>query len=96
MEAGRKLHLLQDEISRDGYYDILQNREATAQTDLDLALNNMEEEFWKVKARIQSNVVGDRNTKFFHTYARSRIRRKTNIMSSININDLIVTNNNIM
>lgn len=52
----------------------------------------MEEEFWREKSRIKWQVNGDRNSRFFQTYAK--IIRKTNIISSLVIDNEVVTHQN--
>ncbi|XP_058760550.1 uncharacterized protein LOC131633894 [Vicia villosa] len=89
--AEAHLQNIQLEIANSGYTDDLKEKETKAQYDMEAALN-IEEEFWKEKARIKWQSDGDRNTKFFHTYAN--IKRKTNLISSLRINDSIVTDKN--
>ncbi|XP_058783255.1 uncharacterized protein LOC131657925 [Vicia villosa] len=89
--AEAHLQNIQMEIANSGYTDDLKEKETKAQYDMEAALN-IEEEFWKEKARIKWQSDGDRNTKFFHTYAN--IKRKTNLISSLRINDSIVTDKN--
>lgn len=37
---------------------------------------NLEEVFWKEKVRLNWNLLGVRNTKFFHTYAKIKNKSK--------------------
>lgn len=78
---------LQKEIDFNGFNEVLQVGEIKAHHDLERALI-LEEEFWKEKASINWHSCGDGNTKLFHTYAK--IRRKTNFISSLNIDDVVV------
>lgn len=66
-EAEKQLQDILQEISSSGYNDNLEKKETKAQYDMEVALN-IEEEFWKEKARIKWHTDGDRNTKFFHCY----------------------------
>ncbi|XP_058768954.1 uncharacterized protein LOC131642755, partial [Vicia villosa] len=54
----------------------------------------MEEYFWREKSRVKWHSQGDRNTKFFHTYAR--IRRKTNTINSLVIDDSVISNQSLL
>lgn len=74
---------IQKDIATLGYTDSRQELEVKAQHDLDLALR-IEEEFWKEKSKLNWHLQGDRNTKFFHTFAK--IKRKNNLISSLNVN----------
>ncbi|XP_058761335.1 uncharacterized protein LOC131634725 [Vicia villosa] len=71
----------------------LQVAEAGAQHELEKALI-LEEEFWKEKANIKWHCEGDRSNKFFHTYAK--IRRKNSLIASLNVNDTVTTDQNII
>lgn len=58
----------------------------------------MEEELWRDKSIINWHLQGDRNTNFFHTYAK--IKRKTKMIYSLIIddkleNDSVILENNI-
>ncbi|PNY04330.1 serine/threonine-protein phosphatase 6 regulatory [Trifolium pratense] len=64
-KAKDKVNEIQHDISTNGHSDLLMNQEKQAQVDLELALN-IEEAFWKEKAKIKWSLEGDRNTKFFH------------------------------
>ncbi|XP_058749874.1 uncharacterized protein LOC131622872 [Vicia villosa] len=86
--AEKDLKDVQTNIALQGYTDSLQDLETKAQHAMESALN-MEEDFWKEKSKINRTLHGDRNTKFYHTYAK--IRRKTNLISSLVINDTVVT-----
>ncbi|XP_058784648.1 uncharacterized protein LOC131659478 [Vicia villosa] len=88
LEAETKLKIIQEEINSLGYSDNRQSAEAKAQYELEKALM-FEEEFWKEKASIKWHTDGDRNTQFFHTFAK--IRRKKNLVSSLNLNDSVIT-----
>lgn len=87
-EAEIKLKDIHDLIGKSGYNETLQDSECKAQFELEKALN-IEEDLWREKSRIKWHTLGDRNTRFSHTYAK--IRRKTNVISSLVINDKIVT-----
>lgn len=63
-------------------------KEVKAQYEMEKALS-FEEELWKEKVNIKWYTEGDRNTNFFHTYVK--IRRKNNLISSLNINDVVTT-----
>lgn len=80
---------VQNEINSLGYNDSLQDRELKAKHDLDVALN-LKDEYWKENTKLKWNLASDRNTKFFHTNARTR--RKTNLISTLYIDGLVVTN----
>lgn len=84
---------IQSDIESLGNNDLLQDRELKAQNDLEVVLN-LDEEFCKVKTKLNWQIFGDRNTEFFHTYAR--IKRKTNSISFLNINNNVVTNKRIL
>ncbi|XP_058755288.1 uncharacterized protein LOC131628465 [Vicia villosa] len=86
--AGGNLKAVQKEVEDYGYNDILHEKEIKAQNDLDIALN-MEEELWKEKSRLNWQLHGDRNTKYFHTYAK--IKRKTKLITSLLIEGKIET-----
>ncbi|XP_058746815.1 uncharacterized protein LOC131619766 [Vicia villosa] len=92
-EADKALKEIQQQISIGGYNDSLQLQEAKAQNELERALI-IEEEYWREKAHIKWHVEGDRNTKFFHTYAK--IRRKQNLISSLKINDVVTIDNHVI
>ncbi|XP_058755939.1 uncharacterized protein LOC131629160 [Vicia villosa] len=83
---------IQHTISVSGYTQCLQVREAKDQHELEKAL--ILEEFDKEKANMKWHTDGDRNTRFFHTYAR--IKRKNNMISSLNFNDVVTTDHNII
>ncbi|XP_045810732.1 uncharacterized protein LOC123905142 [Trifolium pratense] len=68
-KAKDKVNEIQHDISTNGHSDLLMNQEKQAQVDLELALN-IEEAFWKEKAKIKWSLEGDRNTKFFHRVAK--------------------------
>ncbi|XP_058746611.1 uncharacterized protein LOC131619539 [Vicia villosa] len=82
-QAESNIKNIQLEIEDHGYSDILLEKEIKAQHDLNLALN-IEEELWKEKSKLNWHLHGDRNTKFYHTYAT--IKRKNNLISCLNIN----------
>ncbi|XP_058781014.1 uncharacterized protein LOC131655124 [Vicia villosa] len=86
--AAEHLKDIQKTIEDYGYTDTLHDKEIKAQHDLDLALN-MEEELWKEKSRINWHIHGDRNTRYFHTYAK--IKRKTKLISSLLVDGNIET-----
>lgn len=86
MNVEVKLKDIQNSISLSGYTDILQVEEARAQHNFENALI-IEEAYWLEKANIKWNCEGERNINFFHTYAK--VRRKQNIITSLNINDTI-------
>ncbi|XP_058734177.1 uncharacterized protein LOC131605902 [Vicia villosa] len=88
-----KLMNIQDDISKLGYSDSLQDDEIMAQHELEQALN-IEEDFWREKSRVNWQVHGDRNTRFFHTYAK--IRRRTSLINSLLINNQVVSDQNIL
>ncbi|XP_058763566.1 uncharacterized protein LOC131637017 [Vicia villosa] len=83
------LNDIQQQIQSLGYSDNLQVLEAKAQHEFEKALN-MEEELWREKARIKWHLQGDRNTNYFHTYAK--IKRKTKMIYSLLIDGKIETN----
>ncbi|XP_058751049.1 uncharacterized protein LOC131624079 [Vicia villosa] len=87
-KAEQNLKEIPSSISLQGYIDSLYEVKAKAQHDLETALN-MVEEYWKEKAKINWTLHGDRNTKLYHTYAK--IRRKINLISSLVIDDNVVT-----
>src|SRR4051812_32535592 len=87
-DSERALKVIQDDIAINGYSDSRQEEEKNAQYNHEVALN-MEEDFWREKSRIKWHSQGDRNTVFFHTYAR--IRRKTNLINSLIIDDSVVS-----
>ncbi|XP_058783572.1 uncharacterized protein LOC131658278 [Vicia villosa] len=89
--AENELANVQEDIIKNGNSDSLQDKEAKAQHDMEVALN-MEEDFWREKSRVNWQIHGDRNTKFFHTYAK--IRRKTSLISSLVIDNDVITNQN--
>lgn len=66
----------------------MQDSEFKAQTELVRALN-MEEDLWRENSRIKWHIHGDRNTNFFHTYAK--IRRNTSLIFALVIDNDIVT-----
>ncbi|XP_058727131.1 uncharacterized protein LOC131598562 [Vicia villosa] len=88
--AESDLRKIQDDIGNFGYTDLLHELEKDAQGKLESALNT-EEDFWKEKSRINWQVHGDRNTKFFHTYAK--IRRRTSLINSLVIDNQVINDN---
>ncbi|XP_058742694.1 uncharacterized protein LOC131615239 [Vicia villosa] len=91
--AENSLNDIQQNISISGYSERLQIDEVKAQHELEKALC-MEEAFWKEKANLNWHIDGDRNTKFFHTYAK--IKRKNNLISSLIVDDSVTTDHNII
>lgn len=87
-EAEKNLADLQNHINLAGHSDDLMIQEKNAQCQLDDALNK-QEVFWKEKARLNWHVNGDRNTKFFHRI--SKIKNKTKLISSLRIEEDIIT-----
>ncbi|KAI5443998.1 hypothetical protein KIW84_012577, partial [Lathyrus oleraceus] len=88
LQAKKSLSDIQLEIASVGQFDALQVLQKKAQADMDSTLN-IEEYFWKEKARLNCNLLGDRKSKFFHIYAQ--IRKKTKLISSLYINNIVVT-----
>lgn len=69
---------------------MLQVQEKYAQSELEMALN-LQESFWKEKAKVNWFKHGDRNTAYFHKIAR--IRQVSNHMSSLIKGDQILNSN---
>ncbi|XP_058756625.1 uncharacterized protein LOC131629842 [Vicia villosa] len=92
-EAETILKEIQADISSHGYDELRHANEIKAQNDLEMALN-VEEEFWKEKTRLNWLVDGDRNTRFFHQYAK--IRRKIKVISALRIREDLITDNDIL
>jgi hypothetical protein len=86
--AVKKLDSIQEEINVRGCLDELFDQEKQANIDLENALN-MEELYWRDKARTKWHCDGDRNTAYFHRIAK--IKQTTKKISSLRINDNIVT-----
>jgi len=83
----KALQAVQDRIQLDGHSDALMCEEKKCQSILNEALLK-QETFWQEKAKIRWHVNGDRNTTYFHRL--TKIKNKTKIISSINIDDEIV------
>ncbi|XP_019423031.1 PREDICTED: uncharacterized protein LOC109332502 [Lupinus angustifolius] len=82
------LETIQNEINLDSDNDDLLAQENLAQKQLLNALN-LEEIFWKDKARVNWHTHGDRNTSYFHKL--TRIREATKAISMIRHDDNIIT-----
>jgi len=67
-------------IDTNGANDSLINLQKHAQIKYDEALN-MQEVFWKEKARVQWHTDGDRNTSYFHRLAK--IKNTNKLITSI-------------
>ncbi|XP_058751102.1 uncharacterized protein LOC131624142 [Vicia villosa] len=93
VKAEKALNDIQRNIGLSGYNDWLEVEEAKAQHDLEKALI-LEEAFWKEKENIKWHFEGDKNTKFFHTYAK--IKKKNNIIASLNVNDTVTTDSKVI
>ncbi|GAU40165.1 hypothetical protein TSUD_292700 [Trifolium subterraneum] len=79
--ASAKVDSLQQDIDTFGPTDELINQEKTARINFENVLN-MEEIFWKEKAKVQWHCEGDRNTAYFHRLAK--IRTTTSLITSLN------------
>ncbi|KAF1872494.1 hypothetical protein Lal_00016795 [Lupinus albus] len=71
---------IQEDITLRGQVEELLNQEQLAQSELLLALD-VEEKFWKEKARISWHSNGDRNTSFFHKL--TKVRQATRALASL-------------
>lgn len=83
-----KLDQIQYSINIAGGTDDLLNQEKLAKIELERALN-IEEEFWKEKARINWHCDGDRNTAFFHRTAK--IKQAFKKITSLRIENTVIT-----
>jgi len=72
------------QIDSTGSPSTLLNRQKQAQMKLDEALN-MQEVFWKEKARVKWHSEGDRNTGYFHRLAK--IKNTNKLITSIKVGD---------
>ena len=86
-----KVDDIQQLINISGYSDELMHQEKLAKIDLENVLN-IEEVYWKEKAKIKWHCDGDRNTAFFHRTAR--IKQAYKKISYLRIDDTIVTEPN--
>ncbi|WJX32857.1 hypothetical protein P8452_21136 [Trifolium repens] len=84
----QNLQNIQHQIDLNGHNDSLMQQEKLAHISLDSALD-LEECFWKEKARVNWHLEGDRNTGYFHRIAK--IRNTTKLINAIRIDDDIVT-----
>ncbi|XP_024630290.2 uncharacterized protein [Medicago truncatula] len=93
-DVDRQVRLAVDEVNRiqllidtEGFSDTLYLQDLEAQMLLTNALN-VQEQFWKEKARNQHFINGDRNTAYFHRV--SKIRAATNSISLLQDGDNIL------
>lgn len=86
-EDEAKLRNIQTVIEVQVLNDLLYEEERRAHASLEVTLN-LEETFWKEKTRINLSLQGDKNTKFFHTYAK--IKNKTKMIYSLLIDNQVV------
>ncbi|XP_039682998.1 uncharacterized protein [Medicago truncatula] len=94
-DVDRQVRLAVDEVNRiqllidtEGFSDTLYLQDLEAQMLLTNALN-VQEQFWKEKARNQHFIHGDRNTAYFHRV--SKIRAATNSISLLQDGDNILS-----
>ncbi|XP_019435946.1 PREDICTED: uncharacterized protein LOC109342412 [Lupinus angustifolius] len=86
--AKANVDAIQDSINDHGPDSNLLEQENLAQSELLLALE-VEEAFWKEKAKINWHSMGDRNTSFFHRI--TKIRQGTKSLSMLKNGDSILT-----
>jgi hypothetical protein len=90
-QAVDKLDKVQEEINTRGGSDELFDMEKQAKLNLETALN-IEEIFWREKARTKWHCEGDRNTAYFHRIAK--IKQTTKKISSLRVDNNLITNPN--
>jgi hypothetical protein len=80
VSAELHLHQIQMQIQQIGHNDNLLNEEKLASAKLEDVLSR-QEAFWQEKARLNWQLEGDKNTKYFHM--KANLRRKRNRIDSI-------------
>jgi hypothetical protein len=89
--ATAKVDSIQQDIDTFGPTDDLIDQERLAKIDLENVLN-MDEIFWKEKAKVKWHCDGERNTAYFHRLAK--IRNTTNLITSLKHGESTLTDPN--